>query len=58
MSLYISALKFGFFLQPEWYFTQILTWIRDHRDFLQKRIQPLLNEADLNYIDAVVKYYI
>lgn len=30
--------------KPEWYFTQVLTWIRDHCDFLEKSIQPLLEE--------------
>ena len=40
--------------QPEWYFTQILGWIRDHMDFMEQRIQPLLIEAGKTSIDAKV----
>ncbi|ESP04039.1 hypothetical protein LOTGIDRAFT_212244 [Lottia gigantea] len=32
--------------KPEWYFTQVLTWIRDHEEFLDKNIQPLIKEQD------------
>ena len=42
------------FLQPEWYFTQILGWIKDHQEFLSTRIQPLLEAAGPGYTDAVV----
>uniref|UniRef100_A0A0B6ZWY6 RAD50-interacting protein 1 n=1 Tax=Arion vulgaris TaxID=1028688 RepID=A0A0B6ZWY6_9EUPU len=31
--------------KPEWYLTQILSWIRDHSDFLERNIQPLLDES-------------
>ncbi|CAH1390875.1 unnamed protein product [Nezara viridula] len=37
--------------KPEWYFTQILSWIRDHENFLQTWVQPIYN--DLN-VDKVV----
>jgi len=40
--------------QPEWYFTQILTWIRDHQEFLKERIQPELEKAELGHISALV----
>lgn len=40
--------------QPEWYFTQILSWLRDHLDFLDQRIQPLLREAGKQQIDSKV----
>ena len=40
--------------QPEWYFTQVLSWIRDHMDFMETRIQPLLIEAGKSSIDAKV----
>ena len=29
-------------LQPEWYMSQVLAWIRDHSSFLEEKIQPLL----------------
>ncbi|XP_018566371.1 RAD50-interacting protein 1 [Anoplophora glabripennis] len=38
--------------KPEWYFTQILTWIRDHRDFVGKYIQPVIDKLGLHHIDA------
>ncbi|KAL4240718.1 RAD50-interacting protein 1 [Mactra antiquata] len=38
--------------KPEWYFTQVLSWIRDHSDFLDQRIQPLLREAGKKQVDA------
>ena len=41
--------------QPEWYFTQVLSWIRDHMDFMETRIQPLLIEAGKSSIDAKVR---
>ncbi|KAI8794641.1 RAD50-interacting protein 1 [Biomphalaria glabrata] len=31
--------------KPEWYLTQVLTWIRDHSDFLERNIQPILDET-------------
>ncbi|CAG5129171.1 unnamed protein product, partial [Candidula unifasciata] len=31
--------------KPEWYLTQVLSWIRDHSDFLERNIQPLLDES-------------
>ncbi|KAH3863718.1 RAD50-interacting protein 1-like [Dreissena polymorpha] len=31
--------------KPEWYFTQTISWIRDHLVFLEQRVQPLLLEA-------------
>ncbi|KAJ8953915.1 hypothetical protein NQ318_019155, partial [Aromia moschata] len=38
--------------KPEWYFTQILTWVRDHRDFVVKYIQPVIEKLGLHHIDA------
>ena len=29
-------------LQPEWFLSQVLTWIKDHTPFLDERIQPLM----------------
>ncbi|XP_035829833.1 RAD50-interacting protein 1 isoform X2 [Aplysia californica] len=31
--------------KPEWYLTQVLSWTRDHSDFMDRNIQPLLVEA-------------
>jgi len=55
-----TSLHIGFMLlltgvfQPEWYFTQLLTWIRNHQEFLKKRIQPELEKAEFGHIDALV----
>ncbi|RUS71090.1 hypothetical protein EGW08_021151 [Elysia chlorotica] len=38
--------------KPEWYLTQVLSWIRDHGDFLDRNIQPILDEAKKGYISA------
>ncbi|XP_053393642.1 RAD50-interacting protein 1-like isoform X2 [Mercenaria mercenaria] len=44
--------------KPEWYFTQILSWIRDHLDFLDQRIQPLLREAGKQTVDSKLEFMI
>lgn len=42
------------FFQPEWYFTQVLNWIRNHSDFLQHTIQPILRRTEHGLVDAKV----
>lgn len=42
--------------KPEWYFTQILTWIRDHVDFVTKWIQPIIDKLGLHHIDAKLEF--
>ncbi|XP_048248594.1 RAD50-interacting protein 1-like [Haliotis rufescens] len=41
--------------KPEWYFTQVLSWIRDHTDFLMINIQPLLKEAGHDNLNAKIE---
>ncbi|KAF5269578.1 hypothetical protein FQR65_LT05916 [Abscondita terminalis] len=41
--------------KPEWYFTKVLTWIRDHTDFVEKWIQPVVDKMGLFYIDVKVE---
>lgn len=41
--------------KPEWYFTQILSWIRDHVDFVVKWIQPLIDKLGMHHIDVKVR---
>ncbi|UYV80052.1 RINT1 [Cordylochernes scorpioides] len=31
--------------KPEWYFTQVLTWISSHLKFMERYVQPLLTEG-------------
>ncbi|XP_074647667.1 RAD50-interacting protein 1-like [Tubulanus polymorphus] len=42
--------------KPEWFFTQVLGWIRDHRVFLIDTIQPMLSLAGIGYIDALSEF--
>ncbi|ELU16620.1 hypothetical protein CAPTEDRAFT_170106, partial [Capitella teleta] len=42
--------------KPEWYFTQALTWIRDHRMFLEDQIQPILDRAGKPGVVALVEF--
>ncbi|XP_025106000.1 RAD50-interacting protein 1-like [Pomacea canaliculata] len=42
--------------KPEWYFTQVLNWIRDHWDFLAQNIQPLLDETEYKEICANTEF--
>ncbi|XP_045596611.2 LOW QUALITY PROTEIN: RAD50-interacting protein 1 [Procambarus clarkii] len=41
---------------PEWYFTQILKWISAHENFLNTRIQPVLNRCGHQNISAKVEF--
>ena len=31
--------------QPEWYLTQVLTWVGNSSTFLEEKIQPILDRA-------------
>ncbi|XP_071840585.1 RAD50-interacting protein 1-like [Apostichopus japonicus] len=42
--------------KPEWYFTQILNWVRDHSHFLEQTIQPILNKSEISNIVAKVEF--
>lgn len=53
----VSVLKPDFSFQPEWYFGQVLNWIRDHSSFLDNRIQNLLEIAGFYSVDAKVDLF-
>ncbi|XP_074606073.1 RAD50-interacting protein 1-like isoform X2 [Acropora palmata] len=42
--------------KPEWYFTQVLNWIKNHSDFLQHTIQPILQRTDFKSVDAKAEF--
>ncbi|XP_057323091.1 RAD50-interacting protein 1 [Microplitis mediator] len=42
--------------KPEWYFTQILSWIRDHESWIEKNVQPVFNSSDFSYINAKAEF--
>uniref|UniRef100_A0A8C4R3V6 RAD50 interactor 1 n=1 Tax=Eptatretus burgeri TaxID=7764 RepID=A0A8C4R3V6_EPTBU len=41
--------------KPEWYMTQVLTWIGNHSTFLETVIQPILTKEDI-LLDAKVEF--
>ncbi|OAD55603.1 RAD50-interacting protein 1 [Eufriesea mexicana] len=42
--------------KPEWFFTQILTWIKVHIQWVQKNVQPAANTIGLNHVDMKVEF--
>ncbi|XP_044756636.1 RAD50-interacting protein 1-like [Coccinella septempunctata] len=44
--------------KPEWYFTQILTWIRDHKEFLHKWIQPVVDKLGYCHLDIELEFMV
>lgn len=40
--------------KPEWFFTQILTWIKDHADWVARNVQPIARSAGYNHINVKV----
>ncbi|XP_039306850.1 RAD50-interacting protein 1 isoform X1 [Solenopsis invicta] len=42
--------------KPEWFFTQILTWIKDHVQWLQKNIQPIADSVGFGRLDIKVEF--
>lgn len=42
--------------KPEWFFTQILTWIKDHIQWVQKNVQPAANSIDFNHVDMKTEF--
>ena len=42
--------------KPEWFFTQILTWIKDHVQWVQKNVQPAANSIGFDHVDMKVTY--
>ncbi|XP_046142694.1 RAD50-interacting protein 1 isoform X2 [Osmia bicornis bicornis] len=42
--------------KPEWFFTQVLTWIKDHVQWVQKNVQPTANSIGFNHVDMKVEF--
>ncbi|XP_060066589.1 RAD50-interacting protein 1-like [Ylistrum balloti] len=42
--------------KPEWYFAQVLGWIRDHTHFLDQRVQPILSKTGHETVIAKVEF--
>ena len=46
----------SFTFQPEWFFTQLLTWAKDHTDCLSTIIQPALWDSGYESVNANVEF--
>lgn len=42
--------------KPEWFFTQILTWIKDHVQWVQKYIQPIADSIGFEHLDIKAEF--
>ncbi|XP_022790195.1 RAD50-interacting protein 1-like [Stylophora pistillata] len=42
--------------KPEWYFTQVLNWIKNHSDFLEHTIQPILQRTEYDFVCAKTEF--
>ncbi|XP_050459945.1 RAD50-interacting protein 1 [Cataglyphis hispanica] len=42
--------------KPEWFFTQILTWIKDHVQWVQKYIQPTADSIGFGHLDIKAEF--
>ncbi|XP_015111807.1 RAD50-interacting protein 1 [Diachasma alloeum] len=42
--------------KPEWFFTQILTWIKDHARWIEKNVQPVADTTGFNHINTKVEF--
>ncbi|XP_076644100.1 RAD50 interactor 1 [Halictus rubicundus] len=42
--------------KPEWFFTQILTWIKNHVQWVQKHVQPVANSIGFSHVDVKVEF--
>lgn len=41
--------------KPEWYLTQILNWVGNHRDFLEHTVQPILDSKGYQ-VDSLIMF--
>lgn len=42
--------------KPEWFFTQILTWIKDHVQWVHKNIQPVADSVGYGHLDIKAEF--
>lgn len=42
--------------KPEWFFTQILTWIRDYVQWVHKNVQPVADSIHLQHFDMKAEF--
>ncbi|XP_015595516.1 RAD50-interacting protein 1 [Cephus cinctus] len=42
--------------KPEWFFTQVLTWIKDHAQWIHKNVQPVADSLGFTHVNAKVEF--
>lgn len=42
--------------KPEWFFTQIFNWIKDHANWIEANVQPVANAIELKHINVKVEF--
>jgi hypothetical protein len=42
--------------KPEWFFTQILTWIKSHSEWIENIVQPIAYAAGLSQVNVKVEF--
>ena len=42
--------------KPEWFFTKILLWIKDHASWVERNVQPIAYSAGLKDVDVKVEF--
>ena len=42
--------------KPEWFFTKVLFWIKNHADWIEKNVQPIANLAGFKKINVKIEF--
>lgn len=42
--------------KPEWYFSQLLAWLKDHDEFFSRLVQPLFDENEYLKNESALVY--
>lgn len=42
--------------KPEWFFTQILTWIKDHEKWIDNNVQPVIDASGFSHIYGKIEF--
>uniref|UniRef100_A0A0C9RPF7 Rint1_0 protein n=2 Tax=Fopius arisanus TaxID=64838 RepID=A0A0C9RPF7_9HYME len=42
--------------KPEWFFTQILTWIKDHARWIERNVQPVADATGFHHVNTKIEF--
>ncbi|XP_011300021.1 RAD50-interacting protein 1 [Fopius arisanus] len=42
--------------KPEWFFTQILTWIKDHARWTERNVQPVADATGFHHVNTKIEF--